>query len=163
MNKTMPLQILSLEAAPLVTPCEPVKTFDMGLAEQLDQMFLTMKGAKGIGLAANQVGIMLSMFVMELQNGERRDIVNPRLVSKSDKIAGFQEGCLSLPGAFVDTGVRSEAVVIRYQDKTGADQIESFTQVDAVCVQHEMEHLMGESFLKHLGRQKRRLLLRKHL
>jgi peptide deformylase len=83
----------------------------------------------------------------------------------ADRISFFyiEEGCLSLPGAHIGVRTRSESVTVKYQDADGLEKIETFTEIDAVCVQHEMEHLAGESYLKHLNRHDRRKILKKYL
>lgn len=163
MKKTKPLQILPINAEILKNPTNRVTSFDEDLKNLLKAMYETMLSAKGIGLSANQVGIDKCIFVMELQNGERRNIINPVLVGRSDKFFYIEEGCLSLPGAHIGVRTRSESVTVKYQDADGLEKIETFTEIDAVCVQHEMEHLAGESYLKHLNRHDRRKILKKYL
>jgi peptide deformylase len=68
-----------------------------------------------------------------------------------------------LPGVEVDTGVRSQEIALKFYDRDGRDIVGVFTDIDAVCVQHELEHLDGKSFLDHLNRAERRSIMRRYL
>lgn len=123
-----------------------VTVFGEELQILLDAMYELMKSRNGLGLAANQVGLSLRMFVIEGPNG-RINVVNPTIVSKSIKPANQREGCLSAPGDFIVVPSRSEWVQMQYQDEKGEKKLVTLKGLHAVCAQHELEHLDGKSFL----------------
>ena len=141
-----------------------VKDFDGHLATLAGNMFDTMRDADGVGLAANQVGVLKRLFTWEV---EREDtdplggaVVNPTLVDASTDLQEGDEGCLSLPGLFynVDRPLRVE---VAYQDLGGEDhavQLEGFL---ARVWLHEMDHLNGILFVDHLAKHDRREALRR--
>lgn len=144
----------------LTTPCVlvPEDGFNKELHDLLDQMAVHMKSENGIGLAANQVGVAKRVFVMVADSGKLWEFINPEIVQKE----GFQqinEGCLSAPGVFVSVP-RAKDVLVKAQDRNG----EVFTvlcfDLEAVCIQHELEHLRGEFFLDKTSRNQRRAALR---
>jgi peptide deformylase len=143
--------------------CEPVTVFGDELPVLLEAMYQTMKQNNGLGLAANQVGILLRMFVMEGPNEEKIFLVNPVVTRKSIVMTIQREGCLSAPGDFVELLDRAQWVEIAFQDETGAEHKRVFKDLWAVCCQHEMEHLNGETFLqnKTISKIKRKELAKK--
>lgn len=126
----------------------PVTVFGPELKYLLDVMYDTMVENKGIGLAANQVEIFLRMFVMQDSDEKRVYLVNPKITWTSRENSKIREGCLSAPAQFVVLG-RSAMIKVEYQDETGAKCSRLFNDIYAVCVQHEIEHLEGKSFLEH--------------
>lgn len=148
---------------------EPVTEFGPELARVLEDMAETMYVERGIGLAAPQVGLSRRMLVMDIPKGEERNselrmLVNPTIVEKSGVIL-WEEGCLSFPGITAEVK-RSARVTVRYQDADGRWQELIADGLEAVCVQHELDHLDGVTFLDYLSPLKRKLLLRdlkKHL
>jgi peptide deformylase len=157
------MRILKLNHEALKTKCLPVTEFNDLIKLRLDIMWDTMEKANGIGLSANQIGFFNRMFVMKGEDGKRYEIINPEIVMKSENIFRIKEGCLSLPGVSIDTGVRSQEIAVKFYDRDGKETFGVFTDIDAVCFQHELEHLDGKSFLDHLNRAERRLILRKYL
>lgn len=157
------MRILKLNHEALKTKCLPVTEFNDLIKLRLDIMWDTMEKANGIGLSANQIGFFNRMFVMKGEDGKRYEIINPEIVIKSENIFRIKEGCLSLPGVSIDTGVRSQEIAVKFYDRDGKETFGVFTDIDAVCFQHELEHLDGKSFLDHLNRAERRLILRKYL
>jgi peptide deformylase len=145
-----------LEAMPLVT------AFDEELHVLLDSMWETMKAKNGLGLAANQVGLRLRVFVMEGPHG-RMDLVNPSIAFKSVMPANLREGCLSAPGDFVVVPERAEWVQLSFQDVRGAPHMAVLKGLYAVCAQHELEHLDGKTFManKSLPKATRKMLAKK--
>lgn len=142
----------------LTTPCQPLDSFDAELHTLLDQMAETMKAEKGVGLAANQVGYPWRVFIMLDEKGKLWEFVNPEIIERD----GFQqltEGCLSAPGAFVSVP-RSQNVVVRAKDRNGEEFTVSCYDMEAVCVQHEMDHLDGIFYLEKTTRNQRRAALR---
>jgi peptide deformylase len=157
------MRILKLNHEALKTKCLPVTEFNDLIKLRLDIMWDTMEKANGIGLSANQIGFFNRMFVIKGEDGKRYEIINPEIVMKSENIFRIKEGCLSLPGVSIDTGVRSQEIAVKFYDRDGKETFGVFTDIDAVCFQHELEHLDGKSFLDHLNRAERRLILRKYL
>ncbi len=157
------MDILKFPNPKLFIKCKPVTVFGPELKVLLESMWETMTAHKGLGLAANQVGIERAMFVMEGPNGEKLFIVNPVVVNISSKYTRLMEGCLSAPGELVNTGIRKESITISYKDETGKHHTQFFYGIHAVCVQHEMEHLEGKSFLQSplIAKGKRKMLAKK--
>lgn len=142
------MKILKFPDPKLLTPCDAVVNFDKTLLSILDSMWEIMKDAKGIGLAANQVGISLDAFVMEGPNG-RLNMVNPYISVESEALANMKEGCLSTPGEFVVVPGRAKWVQVIYQDEKGNNKSLILEGIHAVACVHEIEHLDGKSFLQH--------------
>lgn len=142
---------------------EPVLNFNSDLHGILDEMYRTMLRANGVGLAANQVGLDMSMFLMKTKAGELIEVINPFVVGFSEEKANLREGCLSAPNEFDTVDERANEVEIEFQDRNGVATRRKFTGIDAVCVQHEYDHVNGVFFFSKLklNRQRRRALERK--
>jgi peptide deformylase len=141
----------------------PVTVFDAALAQTLRDMLDTMYDAKGIGLAAVQVGIAQRMLVMDVGeegHGGPHIIINPVITWLSEDMSSYNEGCLSVPSHYSDV-VRPAEVKITHQDPTGAPHSLHARGLLSTCLQHEMDHLDGILFLDHLSSLKRTLILRK--
>lgn len=126
-------------------------------------MFATMYKAPGIGLAANQIGSLLRVMVVDVSPEDERDplvLINPELVEKSVETATQQEGCLSIPDQYADV-TRPARVKFRYQDLQGAKQEIEAEGLLSACLQHELDHLNGVMFVDYLSALKRNMLLRK--
>jgi peptide deformylase len=106
-----------------------------------DEMLAFMRQEKGIGLAAPQIGRSTRVFVMEVY-GRVRCCFNPEILSSSDILSDFDEGCLSFPGGSC-TIKRPDAVKVRYQDAHGSCIEEELQGLAARCFQHELDHLNG--------------------
>ena len=135
---------------------QPVSAVDARIRTLIDDMFETMYDAKGIGLAATQVDVHERLIVMDVseQRNQRLVLINPELVWASDERVLGEEGCLSVPGIY-DGVERAERVRVRALDETGqAREIEADGLL-AVCIQHEMDHLMGKVFVEYLSPLKR--------
>lgn len=157
------MEILKFPHPTLSEVCTPVTVFGEELKILLDAMWDTMKSTTGMGLAANQVGLTFRMFVMEGNEGERIYLVNPEILKKSLAISAIKEGCLSAPGEMIQTNSRAEWVQVRYYDESGNYRNKVFTDVYSVCVQHEIDHLNGKSFMeiKTIPKSKRKELAKK--
>lgn len=138
-----------------------IEVFDEALQTLIDDMFDTMYHARGVGLAAPQIGIDLRLSVVDVLGDKSQQIVliNPEIIDAQNSIE-YQEGCLSVPGAY-DTVIRAEKVTIRAQDRFG-----NFFEMDAEgllaeCFQHEIDHLDGKLFIDLLSPIKRALARRK--
>ncbi len=141
-----------------------VETFDDELRKLLDDMVETMYAAKGIGLAAPQIGVPLRAIVMDLAQDEEdaapRKFLNPEIVWESDDEVPCEEGCLSVPGQYAEV-TRPAQCRVRYQDENGVRHEIDCDGLLAVCIQHEMDHLEGVLFVDHLSMLKRNMILRK--
>ncbi len=124
----------------------------------MDDMLETMYAAPGIGLAAVQVGEPLRIIVMDLAPEDAepapRCFVNPEILWRSEELASYEEGCLSVPEIY-DSVERPAKVRVRYLNRAGEAIEEEAEGVYAVCIQHEMDHLEGVLFIDHLSRLKR--------
>lgn len=124
----------------------------------MDDMLETMYDAPGIGLAAIQVGVPLRIIVMDLAREDEephpRYFVNPEILPLTDEKAPYEEGCLSVPEVFEEVERPTECRV-RYLDYNGNEVEEIATDLYAVCIQHEMDHLEGTLFIDYLSRLKR--------
>lgn len=157
------MKILRFPDSKLFESCKPVTVFGDELKTLLDSMFQTMIENRGIGLAANQVGLQFRMFVMLGPITEKVLLVNPKIVSRSVVSANLEEGCLSAPGEPLKLDERVSWVKVQYQDETGASHEKVFKGIHSVCVQHEIDHLDGKSYLqsKSLKKAKRKELAKK--
>ncbi|MFF7202878.1 MULTISPECIES: peptide deformylase [unclassified Streptomyces] len=158
------VRTMSLLGDPVLhTPCEPVSDFGPGLKQLVEDMFATMYAAQGVGLAANQVGVGLRVFVYDCPDDEDvrhlGHIVNPRLVEADGVTVRGPEGCLSLPGLEAGTPRHDRAVV----EGTTADgervRVEG-TGFFARCLLHECDHLEGIVYPDRLTGRRRAKVLR---
>ena len=131
----------------LFEPAAPVYVFGEELRILLDLMWETMEANNGIGLAANQLGISLAMIVIKGPNG-RLNMVNPAIYARSKLPANLKEGCLSAPGDFIIVPDRVEWVEVCYFDEKGVAKRAVLKGLYSVCLQHEIEHLEGKSFME---------------
>ncbi|MEU2788592.1 peptide deformylase [Streptomyces sp. NPDC007100] len=151
----------------LSRPCREVTEFGTPeLASLIDDMFLTMYVADGAGLAANQVGVDLRLFVYDCpdDDGIRHvgHIVNPVLDLPgpgSRRLVDAHEGCLSVPGATMPVP-RTDRAVVRGFDKDGSPLVIEGTGYFARCLQHEADHLVGHTYLDRLSKRDRKDALR---
>ncbi|GHD31644.1 peptide deformylase 3 [Streptomyces violarus] len=147
-------------------PCRDVTEFGPDLAALIDDMFLTMYLADGAGLAANQVGVDLRLFVYDCpdDDGVRHvgHIVNPVLEpldAAHRRLLDEGEGCLSVPGATVDVP-RPDRAVVRGLDRDGEPVVIEGTGYFARCLAHEADHCAGQLYLDRLSRRERNDALR---
>ena len=130
------------------------------LRRLIDDMFDTMHAAKGIGLAAPQVGRTERVTVIDVEEGRQPlALINPEIVAREGKIKG-EEGCLSIPEVYGDVE-RSARVVVRALDRDGRLMEVEGHDLLARCLQHEIDHLDGRLFIDHLSILKRRAALDK--
>jgi peptide deformylase len=147
-------------------PCRDVTEFGPDLAALIDDMFLTMYIAEGAGLAANQVGVGLRLFVYDCpdDDGARHvgHIVNPvldPLAPAGRRLLDENEGCLSVPGAVMDVP-RPDRAVVRGLDKDGQPLVIEGTGYFARCLEHETDHCNGQDYLDRLSGRQRKDALR---
>ncbi|HEY9373025.1 peptide deformylase [Streptomyces sp.] len=147
----------------LHTPCAPVTDFGPDLAKLVEDMFATMYAAQGVGLAANQVGVGLRVFVYDCPDDEDvrhlGHVVNPRLVEADGIEIREAEGCLSLPGLEAPTPRYDRAVVEGVRIDGTPVRVEG-TGFFARCLQHECDHLEGGVYADHVTGWRRSRLLR---
>jgi len=156
------LPILTYPDPRLREKTRPVAAFDEALGKLLDDLAETMYAAPGVGLAANQVGVPLRVAVIDIASpkaGTLYELVNPRLVSKSDPIL-WNEGCLSFPDVTEEIERSAKAVVEAF-DRHGKPFRLEGSDLLAVAIQHEIDHLDGVLILDHLSYLRKRLVRRK--
>ncbi len=131
---------------------KPVQAVDARIKALIDDMFETMYAAKGIGLAATQVDVHERLIVMDVseEREQRLVLINPELVWASDERIKGDEGCLSVPDIY-DGVERAAAVRVRALDEHGEEREIEADDLLAVCIQHEMDHLMGKVFVEYLS------------
>ena len=145
--------------------CVPVSDISDELRVLADDMLETMYAAPGIGLAAPQVGILRRVIAMDCikeGEGEARPLVmfNPEIVESSDETNVYEEGCLSIPDQYAEV-TRPKEVQVKWMDRDGHEQSETFDGLWATCVQHEIDHLNGKLFIDYLKPLKRQMITRK--
>lgn len=138
-----------------------VDIFDEELQSLIDDMFDTMYDAKGVGLAAPQIGINLRLSVIDVigDKTEQIVIINPEITHFEGEVE-YQEGCLSVPGAY-DTVVRAEKVKVKALDRFGKPFEIEAEGLLAECLQHEIDHLNGKLYIDLLSPLKRSIARKK--
>jgi peptide deformylase len=150
------LPILRYPDPRLHTVARPVATVDERIRRLVEDMLETMYEAQGIGLAATQVDVHERVIVMDVS--PQRDtplvLINPELIARSEEMALGEEGCLSVPQVYDDVR-RHARVTVRALDREGQPREIATDGVMSVCIQHEMDHLMGKVFVEYLSPLKR--------
>lgn len=150
------LPILCYPDRKLHTIARPVQAFDARLKNLIADMLETMYEAKGIGLAATQVDVHEQLIVMDVS--EQRDaavvLINPKILWTSSETHLNEEGCLSVPNIY-DGVMRHDAVKVQILDAGGQQRLIEADGLLAVCIQHEMDHLLGKVFVEYLSPLKR--------
>jgi len=158
------LPILCFPDPKLHTVAKPVLAVDARIQALIASMLETMYEAKGIGLAATQVDVHERLIVIDVS--EERDepmvIINPEMIWTSAETHLNEEGCLSVPGIY-DGVQRFDAVKVTALDGQGQSRIIEADGLLAVCLQHEMDHLMGKVFVEYLSPLKRNRIKKKML
>lgn len=143
----------------------PVREVTQTTRQLLDDMAETMYDAPGIGLAANQIGALERLIVMDCGSDEAPELwqmINPEIIWESDETATLEEGCLSIPGHNAE--VKRPAIIrARYQDIDGNHQEMEADGLLAACIQHEIDHLNGVLFIDHLSRLKKSMIWKRVL
>jgi peptide deformylase len=155
--------IVKLGDPVLDTPAKPVEKFDEELQKLVADMFESMYAARGVGLAAPQIGISLRLAVIDVTDGKNPEAkivcANPEIIHAEGE-QREEEGCLSLPG-FRGYVPRPQYVTVRAQDATGKQFEMRSEQLLARAFCHEIDHLHGTLFIAHLGMLKRDIIKRK--
>ena len=151
-----PLTILRFPDPRLHTVAKPVAAVDARLKQLADAMLQTMYEAEGIGLAATQVDVHERLLVIDVSDTRDQPMVliNPEILWASDETRIGEEGCLSVPGIY-DGVERALAVKVQALDLDGQRREIEAEGMLAVCIQHEMDHLMGKVFVEYLSPLKR--------
>lgn len=154
-------KILYLPDPRLREVSKPVVTFDDKLQKLIDDMFDTMYDARGVGLAAAQIGIGLRLSVIDVEGDKQNQIViiNPEIVATEGE-KKFDEGCLSVPGAY-DTVIRAEKVTVTALDRQGNPFEIQADGLLAECLQHEIDHMNGKLFVDLLSPLKKAMARKK--
>ena len=124
------------------------------------EMLELMKARNGIGLAANQVGLLHRVFVMQTQDGREFSCFNPYVLQGDNNFVEQREGCLSFPGLWLKIK-RHNKITAAYLDNTGKQCIIELEGIDAICFQHELDHLNGITFTEHVSDLKLQMARRK--
>ena len=150
------LTILRYPDPRLHTVAKPVVQVDARIRQLVDDMLESMYAADGVGLAATQVDVHERVIVIDTsdQRDDPRVLINPELVARSDEMTFADEGCLSVP-AIYDKVQRHAQVTVRALGRDGQSHEFEADGLLAICVQHEMDHLLGKVFVEYLSQLKR--------
>jgi peptide deformylase len=150
------LPILVYPDPRLHTVATPVAQVDDRIRRLVDDMLETMYDAEGVGLAATQVDVHQRVLVMDTseERNQPRVLINPELIARSDEMVVGDEGCLSVPQIY-DKVPRHARVTVRALGRDGQPYEFESEGLTAVCVQHEMDHLLGKVFVEYLSPLKR--------
>lgn len=178
------MKILPLIIAPnplLKEVSKPVEKIDEALRSFMKDMVQTMYAERGVGLAAVQVGVLKRVLVIDVdyeiddnhhhhhgdhcdhvhvKNTNPRYFINPKITEFSKDCVPYNEGCLSFPEARSEV-IRPSEVKVKYLDFNGQERTETMTGLLATCIQHEVDHLNGVTFVDHISKLKREMILKK--
>ena len=157
------LTILNYPDPRLHTVAKPVKEVNAAIKRLIDDMAETMYAAPGIGLAATQVNQHIQLIVIDTSK-EQNDLlvlINPKITHK-DGSQQYEEGCLSVPGVY-ETVTRAETITVEALDQQGKKFNLNADSLLSVCIQHEMDHLLGKVFVEYLSPLKRNRIKTKML
>ena len=162
-------EVLSAPHPTLKTKSSEIGGVDTDIQKQMQRMLQTMYADNGIGLAANQVGLLNRVLVMDLDWRQSEDgpeggkpifMANPEIIWESQEISCMDEGCLSVPGHYAEVQ-RSKEVRVKYLDFDGKEQEMAADGLLSHCVQHEIDHLNGVLFVDHISSLKRNMIMKK--
>jgi peptide deformylase len=158
------LKVLTYPDKRLHRIAKPVAVIDDGIRKLVRDMFDTMYHADGIGLAATQVNVHKQVVVIDISETGNQPLIliNPHISWHSTEKAIHREGCLSVPEVF-ETVERAAEIEVRAQDLEGQEFSLKADGWLAVCIQHELDHLMGKVFVEYLPLQKRNRIKSKML
>ena len=148
--ETPPLKIYKLGHDALRTRAKRIVKVDDSIRKLAKDMLITMYSAKGIGLAAPQVGIKKRLLVIDLNfedpNAPPNVFINPEIISSSASLDTYEEGCLSIPGVYLNV-LRPSSIKLSYRDEMGRPKKMNADGLMARCIQHEIDHLNGVCFV----------------
>lgn len=159
----MTVRTLHLLGSPVLRQqSAPVTRVDDAVRQLVDDLFETMRAAKGVGLAANQIGVAQRVAVVDIgeEDPPPLALINPVIVERGDELEVAEEGCLSIPDIFGDVE-RHAQVTVEALDRDGKKFRVEARGYKARAIQHEIDHLDGILFLDHLSAVKRSLLVAK--
>lgn len=139
---------------------QEVDKIDDEILEILDNMVETMYSAKGVGLAAPQVGISKRIFVCDQGDGVVRKVINPVITPLTEKLMDYEEGCLSVPGIYKKVQ-RPEKIKIEYLNEKGESVTEEVEGFLAIIMQHEYDHLNAVLFVDKVSPMAKRMISKK--
>lgn len=139
---------------------QEVDKIDDEILEILDNMVETMHSAKGVGLAAPQVGISKRIFVCDQGDGVVRKVINPVITPLTEKLMDYEEGCLSIPGIYKKVQ-RPEKIKIEYLNEKGESVTEEVEGFLAIIMQHEYDHLNAVLFVDKVSPMAKRMISKK--
>jgi peptide deformylase len=158
--------IIKLPEPILKTVSAPVPAVTEELRALVKDMFDTMYAAPGIGLAAVQIGVRKRIVVIDVAKDDEPKspmcLINPEIVWRSEETTEYEEGCLSIPEIY-DKVVRPAEVRVRYVGLDGGEKELHCTELLAICIQHEIDHINGILFIDHLTRLKRERIIKKFI
>ena len=157
------LTILNYPDLRLHTVAKPVAEVNNAIRQLVDDMAETMYAAPGIGLAATQVDAHIQLIIIDTSKEQNKlqVFINPKIVAKSGQ-QDYEEGCLSVPGIY-ETVTRAEKITVEALDIHGKKFKCEAEGLLAVCIQHEMDHLLGKVFVEYLSPLKRNRIKSKML
>jgi len=155
------LEILHFPDPRLRQKADPVAVVDKKIQSIVDDMFETMYSAPGIGLAAVQVNILKQIIVIDISEDKKQPLclINPEILESQGE-EKMEEGCLSVPGIYENVK-RAETIKVSYLDREGKTIEREISGLLAVCIQHEMDHLVGKLFVDYLSEMKRNRIRKK--
>lgn len=155
------LEILHFPDPRLRQKAVAVDTVDDEIRTIVDNMFETMYTAPGIGLAAIQVNILKQIIVIDLSEDKNQPLclINPEILESHGE-EKMEEGCLSVPGIY-EKVKRAETIKVRFLDRDGKTIEREISGLLSVCIQHEMDHLIGKLFVDYLSEMKRNRIRKK--
>lgn len=158
------LKILNLPDPRLRLKAQKISQIDRSVLRLVDDLLETMYDSEGCGLAANQVGILQRVAVVDVRYKEPDTplvkMINPKILSASEHLSCYEEGCLSVPGQYEEVK-RPAHVKVQFLDENGKENVLEAHGLLATCIQHEIDHLDGRLFIDHLSYLKKESILRK--
>jgi peptide deformylase len=154
------MEVLTLGSELLRQKTERITEINEDTARLAAEMIETMHQGKGIGLAGPQVGVMKRIFVIHIEHDEPRVFINPSIIGTSEEQIRFEEGCLSVPGVYVDV-VRPQAIQVQAWNEKGRRFTLETGGILARVILHEYDHLEGVLFLDRVSEAKRKRILDK--
>jgi peptide deformylase len=156
------LTVLRFPDPRLRTKAQPLTDITNATAIIIDDMLVTMYEEKGVGLAATQVDIHQRIVVMDTSENNDQPLVfiNPEIIATSDEISINEEGCLSVPGTYAKVD-RHNTCTVKALDRHGKEFTLNVTELQSICIQHEIDHLNGILFVDYLSPLKRQRIQKK--
>ena len=154
------MHILTLGNEMLRQKAEKVEKIDSDLVKTAQHMLALIQGGEGVGLAGPQIGLLKRFFVVHLEGDIPRIFINPSIIETSLQTVKFEEGCLSLPGAFADV-IRSKEITVQAWNERGRPFTIEADGILARVILHEYDHLEGKLFIDHLSEVKRNRIISK--